>query len=106
MKIAKNMMILLVCLAAAAAVPVSVAGPTFTRMHSFGSPPDEGLNPFSALTLGSDGNFYGTAYSGGTGVNGGTVFRITSTGAYSNLHTFTGTFVAGDGSHPYAPLLL
>lgn len=98
-------MILLVFLTAAAAVPVSVAGPTFSRMHSFGSPPDEGVNPFSALTLGSDGNFYGTAYSGGSGGNG-TVFRMTPTGAISNLHTFTGTFVAGDGSHPYAPLLL
>ena len=37
---------------------------------------DDGTTPIAGLTLGSDGNFYGAASSGGTN-DQGTVFRIT-----------------------------
>lgn len=45
----------------------------------------------SGLTLGSDGNFYGSTYSGGVlGPSGvGTVFRITPAGVLTSLHSFT-----------------
>jgi uncharacterized repeat protein (TIGR03803 family) len=53
------------------------------------------------LAQGSDGNLYGTAQFGGAfGV--GTVFRISPTGAFSNLYSFTGQ---NDGSYPSAALV-
>jgi uncharacterized repeat protein (TIGR03803 family) len=59
---------------------------TYSNLYSFGGFPD-GANPFAALVQGSDGNFYGTTMNGGTTSNG-TVFRISPTGTYSNLHSF------------------
>jgi len=57
-------------------------------------------SPYAGLTLGSDGNFYGTTWAGGTqGV--GTVFRISTNGALTSLHSFTG----GDGANPNAELV-
>src|ERR1017187_1160773 len=58
---------------------------TVTNLHSFGSSPSDGKNPNAGLVQGSDGNFYGTTVSGGTN-NNGTIFRISSSGSYSNLH--------------------
>jgi uncharacterized repeat protein (TIGR03803 family) len=55
--------------------------------------------PLGGLTLGTDGNFYGTTNSGGTS-NLGTIFKITPSGKPTVLHNFTNT---GDGAYPYAP---
>ena len=78
-----------------------------TNLHSFVGPPTDGIAPYAGLVQGSDGNFYGTTYEGGAnggGTNvGGTVFRISPSGTYTNLHSFTGT--NGDGVFPYAPLV-
>ena len=60
---------------------------TLTTLHSFGPSPD-GAQPNAALVQGSDGNFYGTTYSGGSN-SYGTVFRISPGGNYSNLYAFT-----------------
>ena len=50
---------------------------------------------------GSDGNFYGTTYDGGT--NGcGTVFKISTNGALTSLYSFTG---GNDGANPQAGLV-
>ncbi len=57
-----------------------------------------GKTPYGGLTLGMDGNFYGTASSGGSS-NLGTVFQITPAGVLTVLHNF----VSGDGYTPYAP---
>jgi uncharacterized repeat protein (TIGR03803 family) len=67
-----------------------------TILHSFSSHPD-GANPEASLVQGSDGNLYGTT-AGGGGVpgGGGTVFRISPSGNYTNLHSFNGN----DGSSP------
>ena len=121
-----------------------------TVLHRFSGP--DGLSPVGGLTLGTDGNFYGTYHSGwnilarhhfqddscwhrhdsvqfqGTGrwlrpqappIQGfdgsfygttadassasgfGSVYRITSSGQFTVLHTFAGT----DGANPYAPLV-
>jgi uncharacterized repeat protein (TIGR03803 family) len=49
---------------------------------------DDGGGPEAALVQGSDGNFYGTTALGGT--NGdGTIFRISASGALTNLYSFT-----------------
>jgi uncharacterized repeat protein (TIGR03803 family) len=67
------------------------------------------------ITLGSDGNFYGTTYLGGIdtacpsgtqagdGIGCGTVFQVTRAGDYTNLYSFLGTSV--DGAQPDGWLL-
>jgi uncharacterized repeat protein (TIGR03803 family) len=73
----------------------------YTQLYSFGSSLTDGNSPVAGLVQGTDGNFYGTTQYGGlTGV--GTVFRISSTGVYTNLYSFG---YAPDGFNPYAPLV-
>ena len=71
-----------------------------TTLYSF-SDNGDGSYPYGGLTLGTDGNFYGTAYSGGFGgARYGTVFKETPGGAFSILYTFAdGT----DGALPISP---
>jgi len=66
-----------------------------------------GAHPTGGLTLGADGNFYGTTTYGGNGINDsfpgyGTVFKMTPDGTLTNLYFFTGF---NDGGFPYADLL-
>lgn len=75
---------------------------TETLLHSF-SNGNDGANPQAALTLGSDGNFYGTTYSGGNS-NNGTIFKITPSGTETVLYSF-GSKV-NDGANPQAALIL
>jgi uncharacterized repeat protein (TIGR03803 family) len=79
---------------------------TETNLHSFAGPPNDGAEPNGAgLVQGSDGNFYGTSYWGGTYSNG-TVFRISPSGTYTTLHSFAFASVYPfDGSQPAAGLV-
>jgi uncharacterized repeat protein (TIGR03803 family) len=75
-----------------------------TNLYSFGSY----FSPAAGLVQGSDGNFYGTTQFGGTSTNCGfygcgTVFRISPSGSYTNLHFFAGS--PSDGSEPLAGLV-
>jgi uncharacterized repeat protein (TIGR03803 family) len=55
--------------------------------------------PYSGLTLGTDGSFYGTTLNGGT--NGkGTIFKLTPKGVLTTLYNFVG---GNDGANPMAP---
>ena len=69
-----------------------------TTLHSFDD--SDGSGPQAGLIQGTDGNFYGTTFSGGT-LSNGTVFKITAKGALTLLHSFNGT----DGSGPYSGLI-
>src|SRR5579859_4710015 len=71
-------------------------------LYSFAGGTADGSGPQAAMIQGSDGNFYGTTYAGGTN-NGGTVFKITPTGVETVLHLFTGG--PTDGAHPQAALI-
>jgi uncharacterized repeat protein (TIGR03803 family) len=62
-------------------------------------PDTDGSTPRNRLTLGSDGNFYGSTYFGGTH-NDGTVFKLTPAGVLTTLHSFNGN----DGNYPLGPL--
>lgn len=80
---------------------------TYTNLHSFQGPTD-GASPQGGLFEGTDGNFYGTTFSGGTG-NDGVVFQITPAGVYTVIHTFSATDATGvnaDGAGPAATLVL
>ncbi|HET9308883.1 MAG TPA: choice-of-anchor tandem repeat GloVer-containing protein [Candidatus Sulfotelmatobacter sp.] len=69
---------------------------TMTVLHSFDA--TNGGIPNSGLTLGTDGNFYGTTTIGGLGW--GTIFRITPSGTYTLLHSLNGF---SEGTSPNTP---
>jgi uncharacterized repeat protein (TIGR03803 family) len=75
---------------------------SYSNLYSFGSSPNDGDEPAAGLVRGSDGNFYGTTWGGGTSSNG-TVFGLSSSGSYSNLYSFTGPS-KNDGANPDAGL--
>jgi uncharacterized repeat protein (TIGR03803 family) len=72
-----------------------------TTLYSFckvkGCP--DGTNIYAGLVQGSDGDLYGVADEGGEGA--GTVFKITTDGAFKTIHNFTGS----DGSQPMMSLI-
>jgi uncharacterized repeat protein (TIGR03803 family) len=67
----------------------------------------DGSSPQAGLVLGSDGGFYGTAEVGG--LNGtGTVFRISTSGKFTALYSFSAFDENGnnsDGGNPVASLV-
>ena len=74
----------------------------FTDLHDFGCScgTPEGSEPVGPLTLASDGNLYGLTSYGGTS-NNGTIFRITTSGVLTPLHSFT----TADGGAPAGGLI-
>lgn len=71
-------------------------------VHSFSSANGEGINSRGDLILGTDGNFYGTAYAGGSS-GYGAIFKMAPDGTLTTLHSFVGATT--EGSNPYAGLL-
>jgi uncharacterized repeat protein (TIGR03803 family) len=65
----------------------------------------DGANPHTGLIQASNGNFYGTTYSGGSSRFYGTVFGITPKGALTTLHSFCSSSNCGDGDNPTAELV-
>jgi uncharacterized repeat protein (TIGR03803 family) len=82
-------------------LPSSVA-----TLHSFGdgSVTGDAINPECGLCLATDGSFYATSvYGGSTG--DGAVFRITTTGAVTIVHSFGDGSVVDDGANSVATLI-
>jgi uncharacterized repeat protein (TIGR03803 family) len=61
---------------------------------------NDGDDPHSTLTQGSDGNLYGMTAVGGLN-NLGTVFAVTTSGTLTTLHSFAST----EGNTPYGALI-
>ena len=88
--------------AAGSAFKMTPSG-TFTRIYSFCSLSKcaDGSQPWGGLSLGKDGNLYGTTTGGGS-FNSGTAFQLTPAGALTTVWNFdNGT----DGGVPWYPLL-
>ncbi|MBV9300785.1 MAG: hypothetical protein JOY62_09525 [Acidobacteriaceae bacterium] len=77
---------------------------TLTVIDSFNDTAGAAYNPHSGLTLGTDGDFYGTTSAGGT-KSWGTVFKVTPSGALTTLYSFDTTCTSPciDGAFPTAP---
>ena len=73
----------------------------YTLLHSFAG--SDGAEPQGTLLLASDGNFYGTTTSQGSN-HGGTLFRITSSGAFTTVYNFCTLGACHDGSGPFGGL--
>src|ERR1039458_3986157 len=85
------------------AFAVSSSAQTLTTIYDFCSQTGcaDGGSPFGGLVQGSDGNFYGTA-SNWNLAGYGTVYKLTASGTFTVLHTFTDE---SDGAAPYAGLI-
>ena len=83
----------------------------YTVLHTFNGAlanPPEGGGPTGRLILAKNGKFYGTTYSGGNAqnfYNQGTIFSVTSSGAFATVHAFDNIHGVTDGVHPYAGLI-
>lgn len=81
---------------------VTSAG-AYNVVYSFKAPSlmADGAMPVAGLVQDNSGNFYGTTLYGGRW-NGGTVFKLASSGAETVIHSFGGD---GDGYFPLSSLL-
>lgn len=97
----------LMALLSAGSIRPAHAQYTYTVLHNFGdgTVPNDGASPGSGLTLGNDGNFYGTTSTGGS-AGEGTVYKVTPSGTVTILHSFGDGSVANDGATPESPLTL
>jgi len=69
----------------------------FSSLHSFGGP--DGGFPLAGLIQGPGGFLYGTTVYGGAhtnadGLGDGTVYQITTQGAFTNVNSFTGSYAS------------
>jgi uncharacterized repeat protein (TIGR03803 family) len=64
-----------------------------------------GAHPQAGVIEGTDGNFYGSAYAGGSSANAGAIFQLTPGRTLTPLHVFC-TTNCQDGARPYGGLVL
>jgi uncharacterized repeat protein (TIGR03803 family) len=86
------------CLFGCGQILAMTPGGIVTQIHAFDYVA-EGAFPRGGLTLGTDGRLYGVLSASGNGTFG-SVFKITTAGALTILHSFSDT---GDGSTPSFP---
>jgi uncharacterized repeat protein (TIGR03803 family) len=81
-----------------------------TQLFNFSgssSPSNNGDRPMSPLLIDGQGNLYGTTYFGGNNFSGdgsgyGTLFQLSPSGQFTELHQFSGT----EGANPLGRLIL
>ncbi len=81
-----------------------------TTLYSFCSKTNctDGIDPQAGLVQASDGNFYGTTFQGGNPVcdgGCGIIYRITSAGKLTILHSFCSEANCDDGASPTSGLI-
>ncbi len=72
-----------------------------TVLHSFAGGTADGEYPLAGVVEDVNGNLYGSTETGGS-ANLGTVYRVSQTGKFTLLHSFTGP----DGEYPYGGFVL
>ena len=80
----------------------------FTPLYSFAYSVADGADPYAGLVQGTNGNFYGAAAQSGS--NGyGSIFKLASTGAFTELYGFTrihgASLTNAEGGNPTAALV-
>jgi uncharacterized repeat protein (TIGR03803 family) len=84
-----------------------VGGGSYTEqiLHTFSGLAGDGATPYSTLIFDSAGNLYGTTQGGGA--NGaGTVYELVKSSGYGEIILYSFGSTAGDGSGPFAGLLM
>ena len=83
---------------------------TYTEnvLYDFGSVPNDGVGPNGGLITDASGNLYGTTLSDSEPSNRtGTVFElVNSSGTYTEKVLYRFGSIAGDGSYPYAGVIM
>jgi uncharacterized repeat protein (TIGR03803 family) len=87
---------------AAQTFTINAPATTFTTLLSFDG--TDGANSAAGLVRATDGNFYGTTSEGGAN-SGGTVFRISPSGALTTIYSFCSKVGCTDGANPVAGLI-
>jgi uncharacterized repeat protein (TIGR03803 family) len=77
----------------------------FTLLYSFNSFVGDGVYPEAGLTLGTDGNLYGTTFEGGKSGFYGAIFQLTTAGKEKILYNFCSITGCTDGIYPATPLV-
>jgi uncharacterized repeat protein (TIGR03803 family) len=87
-------------------------GGALTTLYSFCSQSGctDGIGPVAALVQATNGDLYGTTAEGGanpgpSGIGGGTVFKITPSGALTTLYSFCSQGGCTDGAFPEGGLV-
>lgn len=80
---------------------ISPDGTNFTLLHSFIW--NDGASPYLNSLINVGGSLYGMTYTGGNIYGNGVIFKISTSGTFTLLHTFAGAL--NDGSYPYGALL-
>jgi uncharacterized repeat protein (TIGR03803 family) len=78
---------------------ITPSGKLTTILNFYGT-----LGLSAGLVIARDGNFYGTADSGGTS-NAGAVFKMTPNGVLTTLYNFCSLPLCADGNTPYGQLI-
>ena len=77
------------------------SGGVFSVLHNLNGAID-GRNSEAGLMQASDGNLYGTTFTGGT-LNGGTIFKVTTAGVFTVVHNFDSSNTT-NGANPASNL--
>ena len=97
MSLAALTVLAMLLIGAGGIAPAAAQSINYATLYAFANNGSDGQQPLAGLIQATDGNFYGTTYTGG--VNGyGTVFKVTPGGAETVLHSFPDN--ASDGASP------